>query len=130
MTERVTWVDYQWKDEAMSGDKMAMVVILNDKDLYEKLSTDDEFDQRVWFYFQDEAEFKRAFNKDNDEHEFYLVAQYDEEDNPICPSCDGFIPSNENPGAYPGAISRKDNSTEICSACGTAEALADFFGNK
>jgi len=42
---------------------------------------------------------------------------------PICPSCDGFIPNNETPGAYMGAISRKDNKTEICSACGTREAL-------
>jgi hypothetical protein len=46
---------------------------------------------------------------------------------PICPSCKGFIPSNENPGAYMGAISRKDNKTEICSKCGESEALADFF---
>ena len=44
-----------------------------------------------------------------------------------CPSCDGYIPNNENIGAYSGAISRKDNKTEICSACGTKEALADFF---
>ena len=42
---------------------------------------------------------------------------------PICPSCDGFIPNNETPGAYPGAISRSDNKTEICSDCGTREAL-------
>lgn len=47
-------------------------------------------------------------------------------DFPICPKCSGYIPSNENPGAYPGAISRADNKTEICSACGTNEALADF----
>ena len=45
---------------------------------------------------------------------------------PICPQCDGFIPNNETPGAYMGAISRKDNKTEICSACGVTEALADF----
>jgi hypothetical protein len=43
-----------------------------------------------------------------------------------CPKCSGYIPSNENPGAYPGAISRADNKTEICSACGVAEAMADF----
>lgn len=130
MTERVTWVTYQWKDEAMGGDTMAQVVILNDKNLYEELSANDEFDQRIWFYFQDEAEFKRAFNKDNDEHDFFLVEETDDEDaKPICPSCDGFIPSNENPGAYPGALSRKDNKTEICSACGMAEALADFMSN-
>jgi RNA polymerase subunit RPABC4/transcription elongation factor Spt4 len=45
-----------------------------------------------------------------------------------CPKCSGFIPNNETPGAYSGAISRRDNSTEICSACGTQEALEDFFG--
>lgn len=47
-------------------------------------------------------------------------------DFPVCPKCSGYIPSNENPGAYPGAISRADNKTEICSSCGTNEALADF----
>jgi RNA polymerase subunit RPABC4/transcription elongation factor Spt4 len=45
-----------------------------------------------------------------------------------CPKCSGYIPNNETPGAYPGAISRRDNLTEICSACGTEEALEDFFG--
>jgi len=45
---------------------------------------------------------------------------------PVCPKCDGFIPNNETPGAYMGALSREDNKTEICSACGVAEALADF----
>lgn len=44
----------------------------------------------------------------------------------ICPACDGLIPNDETPGAYPGALSRRDNRTEICSACGTREALEDF----
>lgn len=44
-----------------------------------------------------------------------------------CPSCGGFIPNNETPGAYPGAISRKDGKTEICSNCGTLEAFQDYF---
>ena len=43
---------------------------------------------------------------------------------PVCPTCGGYIPNNREPGAYPGALSRKDNRTEICSACGTAEAMA------
>ena len=30
---------------------------------------------------------------------------------------------------YP-ALSRRDNKTEICSDCGTAEALMDFMLNK
>jgi len=46
---------------------------------------------------------------------------------PVCPKCSGYIPNNETPGAYSGAISRVDNKTEICSACGTQEALESFF---
>jgi len=46
---------------------------------------------------------------------------------PVCPTCGGYIPNNHTPGAYPGALSRKDNQTEICSACGTAEALAGYI---
>lgn len=46
-----------------------------------------------------------------------------------CPRCveHRWIPNNDKPGAYPGAISRADNSTEICSACGEDEALKDYF---
>ncbi len=47
-----------------------------------------------------------------------------------CPKCAGYIPSNKNPGEYPGAISRRDNTTEICSACGTMEALEDFLNSQ
>lgn len=46
-----------------------------------------------------------------------------------CPRCGGMIPNNIRPGAYPGAISRTDNRTEICSECGTLEALEDYFAN-
>lgn len=50
----------------------------------------------------------------------------------ICPRCRGWIPTNENPGAYPGAMSRylipdEDGEfsrlIEICSACGQDEAF-------
>lgn len=44
-----------------------------------------------------------------------------------CPNCGGFIPNDETPGAYRGALSRKDNKTEICSACGTNEALLEWI---
>ena len=44
-----------------------------------------------------------------------------------CPRCDGFIPSNDCPGLYPGAISRVDNETEICSNCGVSEAIKDLI---
>lgn len=40
-----------------------------------------------------------------------------------CPRCGGGIPNDINVGAYPGALSRTDNETEICSECGTMEAL-------
>lgn len=46
-----------------------------------------------------------------------------------CPTCDGYIPNNEQVGEYSGAISRRDNKTEVCSACGTREAMEDFFGS-
>lgn len=43
-----------------------------------------------------------------------------------CPRCGGSIPNNDNPGAYPGALSRVDNKTEICSDCGTMEAMDNY----
>jgi hypothetical protein len=43
---------------------------------------------------------------------------------PMCPRCEGYIPSNLTPGRYPGAISRVDNKTEICSDCGREEAMS------
>lgn len=49
-------------------------------------------------------------------------------DKPVCPRCGGYIPNNETPGAYPGAISRSDNSTIVCSKCGTSEAMLQFAG--
>lgn len=45
---------------------------------------------------------------------------------PRCPRCGGCIPNNAQPGAYPGALSRYDNETEICSSCGTDEAMWNF----
>jgi hypothetical protein len=46
---------------------------------------------------------------------------------PICPLCRGLIPNNETPGAYPGALSRVDSKTEICSECGVREARIVAF---
>jgi predicted RNA-binding Zn-ribbon protein involved in translation (DUF1610 family) len=43
-----------------------------------------------------------------------------------CPRCGGDVPNNAHPGAYPGALSRVDNATYICSECGTAEAMFQF----
>lgn len=42
---------------------------------------------------------------------------------PICPRCNGLIPNSVYAGQYPGALSRLDNTTEICSDCGFDEAM-------
>lgn len=47
-----------------------------------------------------------------------------------CPTCDGYIPNNNNIGKYSGAISRRDNKTEICSDCGTREGMKDYLLSK
>lgn len=44
-----------------------------------------------------------------------------------CPLCGRPIPNSEYAGQYPGALSRLDNKTEICSDCGVSEALGDHF---
>jgi len=51
----------------------------------------------------------------------------------ICPRCGGLLPSNEQWGEYIGAVSRHTRTRgeapiEVCSACGTEEALEQHFG--
>lgn len=46
-----------------------------------------------------------------------------------CPRCLGAVPNASERGQYPGAISRTDNETEICSECGVLEALEQWGGN-
>lgn len=41
----------------------------------------------------------------------------------LCPRCG----INALPTGYPGALSRTDNKTEICSPCGTQEGLEDWM---
>lgn len=43
-----------------------------------------------------------------------------------CPRCHGGIPNDLRVGEYPGALSRYDNETEICSDCGVLEAMWQF----
>ena len=43
-----------------------------------------------------------------------------------CPRCLGGVPTPSERGKYPGAISRTDNVTEVCSECGVKEALEVF----
>jgi hypothetical protein len=43
-----------------------------------------------------------------------------------CPRCGGGVPNDATPGAYPGALSRVDNATYICSTCGSDEGMFNF----
>jgi len=45
----------------------------------------------------------------------------------LCPICNGPIPNQEHKGQYPGALSRFDNETEVCSVCGSAEAMGPMM---
>lgn len=45
----------------------------------------------------------------------------------ICPRCLGPVPNAEHKGEYVGALSRISEH-EICSACGTDEAMRDYAG--
>ena len=45
-----------------------------------------------------------------------------------CPRCEGPIPNAVYEGQYPGALSRTDNKTEICSQCGQDEAFEQMAG--
>lgn len=48
------------------------------------------------------------------------MANNEKQAHKICPRC------NREYSGYP-ALSRVDNKTEICSECGVAEALDDYF---
>lgn len=50
--------------------------------------------------------------------------------NTTCPRCGSGIPNNFLRGQYPGALSRVDNRTEICSDCGTEEAMEQWQTGK
>lgn len=45
-----------------------------------------------------------------------------------CPRCGHKIPNDASPGAYGGALSRTDDTTEVCSNCGVNEALEHLAG--
>ena len=45
----------------------------------------------------------------------------------ICPRCGGAVPNEAHKGEYVGALSRVCNK-EICSKCGTDEAMRDMQG--
>jgi len=56
----------------------------------------------------------------------FIPAPLSENGYPICPRCGGPVPSEAFRGMFRGALSRRDNRTEICSRCGSLEALEDM----
>jgi RNA polymerase subunit RPABC4/transcription elongation factor Spt4 len=48
-------------------------------------------------------------------------------DDNTCPRCKHGIPNDERRGEYVGALSRLDDETYICSACGTDEAMFNWL---
>lgn len=44
-----------------------------------------------------------------------------------CSRCGGGVPNDTDRGVYPGALSRLDNHTYICSNCGRDEGLFQFM---
>ena len=68
---------------------------------------------------------------DNIDNALEKIAELGNKEAYRCPRCGGFIPNNETPGAYPGALSRITRDPHvapiyICSACGTDEAMLQF----
>ena len=76
MSERATFVDYKWRDSDIPGETDCLVIIVNDKERYDQMAEDDDYNPMAWFTFQDEAEFQRAFDQNNNEHDFYLVREH------------------------------------------------------
>lgn len=81
MAERATFVDYIWKGTDIPGDNDCLVIIVNDKAKYDQMAEDDSFNPMVWFTFEDEEEFQRAFDPNNEEFDFTLVREHKEEKN-------------------------------------------------
>jgi len=90
--------------------------------LYKKL-TGDNPTEKAKDFGEEDTHFMTSINN------FTIFRNYGAESElgPICPICYNYIPNNKTPGAYPGALARYDNETEICSECGTAEALAGMM---
>ncbi len=44
-----------------------------------------------------------------------------------CPRCEGLVSNEHYKGQFSGALSRLDNETYICSACGTDEGMFQFL---
>jgi hypothetical protein len=73
MTERVAEVEYVWDDEPDGKTYTSLVVILNDSEEYDRMVEEEDFDNRIFFYFRDEEEFESAFSPEYSGGEFHLV---------------------------------------------------------
>ena len=94
--------------------------------LYKKLTGDDPTEKAKDFGDEDNN-FMSSINNFMIYRNYGPTALGAESQAPVCPICYNYIPNNQNPGAYPGALARYDNQTEICSDCGTTEALVGMM---
>jgi hypothetical protein len=76
-TDKGRWATIEIKSIGEPETEIQEVYIMNDKTKYDELCADDAFDQRVWFYFGDEEEYKSYFKEDNGD-EWFIVREINE----------------------------------------------------
>jgi hypothetical protein len=76
-TDKGRWATIEIKFIGGTFPEIHEVYIMNDKAKYDELCADDAFDERVWFYFGDEEEYKSYFKEDNGD-EWFIVREINE----------------------------------------------------
>lgn len=102
-------------DNKIDNDKVAYFVKIEEQILWGK-----PFEVRVCSAVISGATMYSTYQEALDviqEYELHNFEVY-----PVCPRC------HKDYDGHP-AISRKDNTTEICSSCGTQEAMFDFINH-
>ena len=108
---KLTTTDCKYITEYVSGILKYLVNQLNEQAAMEAKCNERETERRA----QEIIQMKR-------EREVFVALGISK-----CPRCQNQqIPNDEHAGMYPGALSRTDDETEICSSCGTDEAMEQW----
>lgn len=75
---RFTFVDFAYRGFPEWGIETDALISIGDPD-YDRKSEEDSFDGMLWFNFRDEAEFKSAF-EDNEEFDFIIIKEHNEQE--------------------------------------------------
>lgn len=70
-TETIKTIEYRWLDEPDGNTYSGDVVIGDGNTTYDE---NYPFDERIWFYFHDEAEFERCKSEDSGE-DFVVIRE-------------------------------------------------------